>query len=248
MFKARTEKIEKIALSCENKIKELENIFDKKTNIYIDFANVIPWQDKLRWKIDIKRLFQFLTSFENIDKIRFYYWTLIWDEKSEELAKQIKERGYEFITKPVKIMKKSIDISSIELTNTSILESFIRKSLLNELTIKDIEYLNNRLSELNKLWQLYIEDRKCNFDVELWVDILLDLHYENAENFVIWSWDSDFETVISRISEKNKKVYIFSVPWRVSLELNNSNAKVYDIKKLKNFICRKNDIDKKLLV
>jgi len=48
-------------------------------------------------------------------------------------------------------MKKSIDISSIELTNTSILESFIRKSLLNELTIKDIEYLNNRLSELNKL-------------------------------------------------------------------------------------------------
>jgi len=49
------------------------------------------------------------------------------------------------VTKPVKIMKKSIDVSSIEKSNPSILNNFIRKSLLDEMSIANIEYLNNIL-------------------------------------------------------------------------------------------------------
>ena len=73
MFKARTTKIEKIANLFPNNIQELEVIFNQPSAIYIDFANIIPWQDKLKRKIDIKRLKQFLDSFTNVKKIIFYY-------------------------------------------------------------------------------------------------------------------------------------------------------------------------------
>jgi hypothetical protein len=47
-------------------------------------------------------------------------------------------------------MKKSIDTTSIDPSSTAILDNFIRKSLLIELKVSTIEYLNEKLSELNK--------------------------------------------------------------------------------------------------
>ena len=41
MFVPKTERIKKLAEKHEKVIKELENIFDKETFVYIDFANVI---------------------------------------------------------------------------------------------------------------------------------------------------------------------------------------------------------------
>jgi hypothetical protein len=73
MFKAKTKKIEKLAEKYPKRIKELEKIFDKKTNIYIDYANILSWNDSLHFNIDLKRFYQFLRSFTNIDKIFFYY-------------------------------------------------------------------------------------------------------------------------------------------------------------------------------
>lgn len=76
MFQAKTEKIQKIANSFSNRIKELEKLFDKPTNIYIDYANILSWHDRLRFHIDLKRFYQFFSSFWNIKNIYFYYWTL----------------------------------------------------------------------------------------------------------------------------------------------------------------------------
>ncbi|MDD5606866.1 MAG: hypothetical protein PHN37_03345, partial [Candidatus Pacebacteria bacterium] len=72
MFKAKTNRIKILAEKYPERIKELEKVFNNKTNVYIDFANVIRWQDRLRWHIDLTRLKQFLDSFENIEKIKFY--------------------------------------------------------------------------------------------------------------------------------------------------------------------------------
>jgi hypothetical protein len=47
MFIAKTDKIKKIVEKNPKRIAELEKIFSKNTKVYIDFANVIPWQDKL---------------------------------------------------------------------------------------------------------------------------------------------------------------------------------------------------------
>lgn len=247
MFKAKTEKIEKIASKFPHRIEELERIFDKPTNIYIDYANILSWYEKLKFHVDIKRFKQFFNCFENVKNIYFYYGTLEWDEDSENLIKHVTNTWYILKTKPVKIMKKSIDISSIEKTSSSILENFIRKPLLKEFTISTIEYLNDRLSELNQLWKLYIEDRKCNFDVEIWNQMFEDMRFWEINNFILLSWDSDFHDIITQLHVNSNKVFIFATSWKISRELSESNAKIYDLKKIRNFICFNKEIEKWVL-
>ena len=237
MFNTQSKKLFDLSKKYSNRIKELEGLFQWKTNMYIDFANVIPWQYKLWWNIDLRRLKQLFCSFSNINTIKFYYWTLIWDNKSEKLIKDVMKYWFDVKTKDVKIMKKSIDISSIPINSPTILENFIRKPLLDNLKISDIEYLNKRLKDLNKDWILYLEDKKCNFDVEIGTDILVDLHWWDIKTFIIWSWDSDFADIVTQLMQSWKKVYIFSTARKVSRELNQTGVKIYDIKKIRDFIC-----------
>ncbi len=117
--------------------------------MYIDFANVLPWQKKLGWNIDLKRMRQFFTGFDFMKTMKLYYGTLHGDQFSEKWIQDAKDLSYDVKTKDVKIMKKSIDASSIPSNSPVILENFIRKPLLDNLKISDIERLNNRLKELN---------------------------------------------------------------------------------------------------
>jgi len=100
-----------------------------------------------------------------------------------------------------------------------------------------IEYLNDKLRELNRRGILFIEHRKCNFDVEISRDILLDFEKNKIENFVLWSGDSDFADLVSQLQKNNKNVFIFSTARRVSVELAQTKAPIFEIKKIKEFIC-----------
>ena len=245
MFNPKTERIQKLASKYPGRIKELEDIFDCATNIYIDYANVKPWATKLHWHVEPKRLKQFLDSFENIRATKIYNGTLKGNLESEEFSKDLVRMGYELHTKPVKIMRKSIDVSSIPSTSSDILKDFIRKPLLNKLKVETIEYLNHELADLNRQGILYIEDRKCNFDVEIGRDMLIDYDKNNVENFILWSGDSDFASPIEQLLEDKRKVYIFATSRRVASELNDltkSGLKVFDIQKIRNFICWKKEI------
>ena len=245
MFVAKSARISELAKLYNGRIKELEGIFDKKTNVYIDFANVIHWQDKLGWHIDLKRLQQFLHSFDTVGDIKFYNGTLPGDPKSDKVIETAKERGYIVITKPVKFMKFSIDASSIQSHSTELIEQFIRNTLLRKLNIETIEYLNKRLKELNQQGIKALEDRKCNFDVEIGVDMLLDFYMDKAENYILWSGDSDFASPVQQLLEKNKKVVLFATARKVSAELNDlrcAGLLIFDIQKIRNFICYKKEI------
>ena len=46
---------------------QLENIFGKPANIYIDWQNVLHWQEKLNWHFDTKRIKQFFDSFNTMN-------------------------------------------------------------------------------------------------------------------------------------------------------------------------------------
>ncbi len=198
MFKPKTARIKTLAEEKSKVIKELESIFIGRTNVYIDFANVLGWQDRLKWRIDMKRLKQFLDSFDNINNVKFYYGTLAEDAFSQEIAKDAKKNKFDFITKPVKTMRFSIDVSSIPENSPTLLENFIRKSLLSEFNLKTIEYLNSQLKELNDKGIKHIEDRKCNFDVEIGRDMLID-YENNTESFILWSGDSDFANPVNQL-------------------------------------------------
>jgi len=246
MFKAKTERIQRLAEKYPQRIQELERVFDRRTNVYIDFANVKPWATKLGWHVDLRRLKQFLDSFDSIKSIRLYHGTLIGDVESEQFVREVKSYGYDLTTKPVKIMRLSIDVSSIPANSADILKNFIRAPLLKTLTLEAVEYLNNQLRELNRRGRTYLEDRKCNFDVEIGRDMLVDYAENGIENFVLWSGDSDFVDPLRQLIQDGKKVCVFATARRIAAEfgeLVKEGLFIYDIQKIRNFICWKREIE-----
>ena len=246
MFRPKTDKIKILSEFYPEVIKELEDVFKDKTNVYIDFANVLGWQDRLMWYIDLRRLKQLLDSFDTINDIKFYYGILKGDSHSENIKHDVEKYGYNLKTKPVKILRLSIDVSSIPANSPTLLEGFIRKPLLSKFNLETVEYLNNALKKLNGQGIKYIEDKKCNFDVELGRDMLLDYKEKDVKNFNLWSGDSDFADPIKQLIENDKRVIIFCTARRLSSELNEIGARVFEIKKIKEFICWQKDLPQEL--
>lgn len=245
MFNPKTERIGKFAELHKKTIEQIESLFVGRTNLYIDYANVRPWADKLEWHIDLKRLKQFLDSFDNIKSVNFYHGTLRGDTDSEEMADSIKKLGFSLKTKDVKIMRQFIDYTSIKPNSPALLGKFIRKCLLMKYDLETVEYLNRKFKELNDKGQMYIEDRKCNFDVEIGRDMLLDFERSNTDTFVLWSGDSDFFDPIYQLLKDKKKVVLFATAGKVSKELSKLSEEglfIFDIQKIKDFICWKKEI------
>ena len=240
MFTAKTQRIKDIAEDKLEVIKRLESIFDANTRVYIDYANVRPWSEKLGWHIDLKRLKQFLDSFTTIEAINFYNGYLAGNERSEKEKTEAENYKYILRTKPVKILNFSINASSVPADSTTLVKQFIRRALLKKYEVGTIEYLNQRFADMNKKGEYFIEDMKCNFDVEIGVDMLLDCERNSAETFILWSGDSDFADPIKKLISAGKKVYLFATAGRISSELNElreSGLKIVDIFELKEFIC-----------
>ena len=248
MFTPKTERLKNIAGNKQEVVKQLESIFDGKTRVYIDYANVRPWSGKLGWHIDLKRLKQFLDSFDTIEAINFYNGYLADNERSEKEKTETENCKYILRTKPVKIMNFSIDASSILPDSTVLLNQFIRRALLRKYEVGTIEYLNQRFSDMNKKGEYFIEDMKCNFDVEIGVDMLLDCERNSAETFVLWSGDSDFADPIEKLMSTDKKVILFATARKVSKELSALVPKglmIFDIQKIRDFICWKKELERK---
>ncbi|MFH1854814.1 MAG: NYN domain-containing protein [bacterium] len=248
MFTPKTKKIENLAKNAQGVIKQLENIFDAKSRVYIDYANIRPWSEKLGWHIDLKRLKQLFDSYNTIESVNFYNGYLKGNDRSEKEKAEAENCKYTLRTKPVKIMHFSIDVSSILPDSTVLLDQFIRRALLKKYEISTIEYLNECFKDMNKKDIFYIKDMKCNFDVEIGVDMLLDCERNCAETFVLWSGDSDFADPIKKIISAGKRVILFATARKVSRELSALTIEgltIFDIQKIRNFICWKRELESK---
>jgi len=88
MFKPSTEKIKLLSKVYQKSVKQLESVFNNTTSVYIDFANVIHWSEKLKWHIDLKRLKQLLNSFDTIKYVHFYNGLLENNKNSENIINE----------------------------------------------------------------------------------------------------------------------------------------------------------------
>ncbi len=242
MFTPKTQRIEELAKREDRMptVQKVDGLFVGKTNTYIDFANVRPWSEKLKWHVSPNRLKQFLKSFESVGSIKWYQGELVGDPHSREEIKKLERCKYEIRTKSVKIMKLPIDVSSISLQSPDLLKKFMRKSLLRKYSIETVEFLNNKFKEMNAQGIYSIEDRKCNFDVEIGTDMRIDDLRDNVDTFVLWSGDSDFADPIKSLLVNGKKVVLFATAGRVSRELNalvKEGLFIFDIFELRDFIC-----------
>ena len=242
-FNPKTNRIRALVERFAYIVTDLDPLFgdgSTSTNSYIDYGNVRNWADRLGWHVDLKRLKQLLDSFSGQHIEKFYYGTRDGIAESEDLVKNVGGLGYDVHTKSVKTIRLSIDVSSISADSPDILRNLICTPLLKTLSVQSIQHLNDHLRELNKKDIRSFDDLKCNFDVEIGRDMLVDQAIGETDIFVLWSCDSDFAGPVEELLDDKKKVVVFGTSGMVSKELNMLRKKglqVYEIKKIKELIC-----------
>lgn len=240
MFTPASAQIRDFAENNPKRIKELENLFVGNTNVYIDWANVYRWQGRLKWKIHQRKIRELYASFDNVSVPKIYFGTDN-TSQSEKTAEDLKRWGYDFRTKPVKHMRISINVSSVPSDSVDILRNLVRQPLLSSLKVSTIESLNKELGVLNSQGILHLEDLKCNFDVEIGRDMLLDFERGGVDTYVLWSGDSDFADPIKQLLQDGKRVILFMTANKVATELSElreMGLKMFEINKVRDAICR----------
>lgn len=91
---------------------------------------------------------------------------------------------------------------------------------------------NHPMAKLHNYSEIY----KCNFDVEMTADILLDR--VNIDEIILFSGDSDFNYLIKKLCTLGKKVKIFSSRKMLAWELKFSGAKYSFLEDIKDEIER----------
>ncbi|MEK9185879.1 MAG: NYN domain-containing protein [Patescibacteria group bacterium] len=193
---------------------------NKETSIfaYLDLTNMFHWQDALGWKFRIEDVMAQLFSFSNVKEIKIYYGLNERDKKnSEAFHNRIKTTGAILKTKPMKFIPKDINIGLFFQRRTITLFDGGVKKKISEL-----------IDELNKSGMI-IEEPKCNFDVEMAMDMLDDA--EKLTGVLLFSGDSDLLEPLERLKVKGKKIGIVGVRGKVAGELHGIKDKYIDFGK-----------------
>ncbi|KKS38546.1 MAG: hypothetical protein A3G49_06570 [Candidatus Sungbacteria bacterium RIFCSPLOWO2_12_FULL_41_11] len=204
-----------ISQEIKNKFMARSDYWDwinKETSIiaYLDLTNMFHWQDVLGWKFRIEDAVGQLFTFSNIKEIKVYYGLNERDKKnSEAFHNRIKKTGAILKTKPMKFITKNINEGLFFQRRTMTLFDGLIKNKIQAL-----------IDELQKSG-IIIEEPKCNFDVEMAMDMLDDA--EKLTAVLLFSGDSDLLEPLERLKVKGKKIGIVGVRGRVASEL-------YDIK------------------
>ncbi len=186
--------------------------------VYLDLTNIFHWQDVLGWKFRIEDMIEQLFTFPNIKEIKVYYGKNERDlQNSEAFHNRIKKTGAILRTKPMKFIQKTIREGMF----------FQRKTF----TLFDGE-VKNKISELVEELQksgIVIEEPKCNFDVEMTMDMLDDV--EKMTSVLLFSGDSDMCAPLERLKVKEKRIGVVGVRGNVAAELHKIKDKYIDFGK-----------------
>lgn len=188
---------------------------------FIDFGNVNNWfgndiynydnqflEKGEKIVIDIKKLHEFTQIFST--KIRLYYGQDIDNAGSIKFIDTLRiffgKRN--IVTKNIQKIKHSIDSK-----NTS----------------KDVH------TKIDALNELFLEIRKCNFDVEIAVDASRMLDY--FDTFCLFSGDADFVYLNNFLKKKGKKIILIK-GGHITLKLRESADLIINAQDIKKYIVR----------
>jgi len=193
---------------------------NKETSIIaiLDLSNMFHWQDTLKWNFSIYAVIEQLLAIKHLKEVRVYYGLNDYElEKSKNFHRRLRECGAILVTKPVKWIKKSISK-----------ELFVKSSTLNQFDDDAHAKLDEFITYLQEK-QLYIEEPKCNFDVEMSLDILDSA--DRISGLLLFSGDSDLREPVERLKLWGKRTYVFGVRNQVSRELISSCERLIDFGK-----------------
>jgi len=198
-----------------------------KTLVMIDWANVYGWFKSLKWEIDPQKLYDYLTSYEEIKKVAFYYGKEIGNIKSEEFQKKIKNIGYDLKSKEVKFVPIFLN-QQLYLKETFKNIFNLIDNLIKDEDCKAITKLNVFKKKLQEEFKKPILRRKCDFDTEFARDIYNNIN--DFETLIIFSGDGDYAPLVDDLIKKNKKVIVVFA--------RGHRGKEYGLLKKKPFLCR----------
>lgn len=193
---------------------------NKETSVfaYLDLTNMFHWQDVLGWKFRIEDIIEQLLTFQSIREVKVYYGLNGRDRKnSEAFHNRIKKSGAILKTKPMKFIQKDINEGLFFQRRTMTLFDGQVKSKIQEL-----------IDELQSSG-IVIEEPKCNFDVEIAMDMLDDM--EKLTAVLLFSGDSDLIRPLERLKVKGKKIGVSGVRGKVAGELHHVKDKYIDFGK-----------------
>ncbi|MDD5530820.1 MAG: NYN domain-containing protein [bacterium] len=188
--------------------------FSKETSLiaYLDLTNMFHWQDVLKWNFSVYDVIKQLLRISSLKEVRVYYGLNERElRKSQNFHQHLRETGAIVITKPVKWIKKRVTQNLFVKPATLCLFDSNAQSKLDEL----ITYLNQQ--------GIVIEEPKCNFDVEMALDILDSI--DKISGILLFSGDSDMKDPIERLKVKGKNIYIFGVRGMIARELSQGSSK-----------------------
>jgi uncharacterized LabA/DUF88 family protein len=177
---------------------------------YLDLTNMFHWQDVLGWKFRINDIVSQLFSFSNIKEVKIYYGKNEYDKdakiKSDILKKRILATGAILRDKRVKFIKKTPDEALLFKRTT--------RNLFNAEVNGKIKEL---IDQIKKCGMETICEPKCNFDVEMAMDMMDDTEKNTA--VMLFSGDCDLAFALERLKIKNKRIFVVGVRGMVAEEL-----------------------------
>lgn len=174
--------------------------------VYLDLSNMLHWQDNLGWKFTIEDFVDQLLGYKQVREVKIYYGLNNRDLKnSKAFHARIRATGAILRDKPMKYIKKTIDESL-----------FFQRKTMTLFDTPVISKIKELIDELNNS-DVIIEEPKCNFDVEMAMDMLDDA--EKMSSIMLFSGDSDMKAPLERLKVKGKNVAVCGVRGQVSAEL-----------------------------
>ncbi len=159
---------------------------------FVDFGNVNYWfeNDRIdaqggllpvgdKMVIDIKKLAEFTALFS--ERRHFYFGLDLQNKKSIKIISKARQFFDKVATKPIQQIRHYLNGGEEKITTRS-----INKDKRGD----------------------YILIPKCNFDVEICIDVIRFL--ENYDTFCLFSGDADFVSLCKFLKRKNKKIIIFN--------------------------------------
>lgn len=185
---------------------------------YLDLTNILHWQDTLGWRFRVEDVVAQLLTFHNIKEVKVYYGFNPRDEKnSKAFHDRIKRTGAILRAKNMKFIPKTIEEGMFFQRKTLTFFDGAIKAKIGEL-----------IDELQKSG-IAIEEPKCNFDVEMAMDMLDDA--EKLTAIMLFSGDSDLKTPLERLKVQGKHIGVVGVRGKVASELHTIKDKYIDFGK-----------------
>lgn len=177
-----------------------------KTCVFVDWANVYGWTNRLDKEINPRKLYRYLKTYKEIKDIRFYY-GIDKHPKSKQFLKKNKQIGFTIVTKEVKYIPVSIDTSHFK---------YIVKEI--KASLDNVKHLETK--EVEKILQILnkkVLRRKCDFDMEIALDCFENL--EKYDSYIFFSGDGDFATLYKRLIVAKKQVIVVYAPGHIGREI-----------------------------